>query len=158
MLIAREVATPVPKPVRPVEMGSPVALLIVALEGVPRAPFKSTTAPLEPVFTVKALATPVPKPDTPVEIGSPVAFVSVTEDGVPSTGVINVGEVLNTLLPLPVELVTPVPPFDTARVPESVTAPVLVVDGVSPVLPALKDVTPPVDVCQAGTPETKVKT
>ena len=95
---------------------------------------------------------------TKLAVVYPVQVVKTPDVGVPSKGVTKVGDVLNTLLPLPVELVTPVPPFDTARVPDSVTAPVLVVDGVSPVLPALKDVTPPVEVCQAGTPETKVKT
>ncbi len=57
--------------------------------------------------------TPVPKPATPVDIGSPVAFVSVADDGVPNAGVIKVGLLDKTKLPVPVELVTPVPPFAT---------------------------------------------
>ena len=47
-------------------------------------------------------------PVTPVVNGRPVAFVRVTEDGVPNAGVTKVGEVLNTTLPEPVEVVTPV--------------------------------------------------
>jgi hypothetical protein len=41
-------------------------------------------------------------PVTPVDSGSPVAFVSVTADGVPRLGVVSVGDVANTLLPVPV--------------------------------------------------------
>ena len=56
---------------------------------------------------------------------------------------------VNALVPLPfstpVKVVAPVPPFDTANVPASVIAPVVPVFGVSPVVPAEKLVTPPVD-------------
>jgi len=39
------------------------------------------------------------------------------------TGVVRVGDVLSTTLPVPVEVVTPVPPFSTGRaVPDRVTA------------------------------------
>jgi hypothetical protein len=65
----------------------------------------------------KKVATPVPKPLTPVEIGRPVMFVATPEAGVPNAGVTNVGEFDNTTEPVPVELVTPVPPLATARVP-----------------------------------------
>ena len=44
---------------------------------------------------------------------------------------------------LPV-LATPVPPLAPISTPASVIAPVVVVPGVNPVVPALKDVTPPV--------------
>jgi hypothetical protein len=37
--------------------------------------------------------------------------------GVPSKGVTSVGDVDRTTLPVPVELVTPVPPFRTGKVP-----------------------------------------
>ena len=97
-------------------------------------------------------------PVTPVDSGNPVPFVSVTEVGVPKTGVTRVGEVLSTLLPEPVDAVTPVPPLATANVPASVTAPVVLVLGVSPVVPAENEVTPPVDAAQVGTPPAKVKT
>jgi hypothetical protein len=65
----------------------------------------------------KKVATPVPKPLTPVDIGRPVKLVATPEAGVPNAGVTNVGEFDNTTLPVPVELVTPVPPLATARVP-----------------------------------------
>jgi hypothetical protein len=65
----------------------------------------------------KKVATPVPKPLTPVEIGNPVAFVKVPEAGVPNAGVTSVGEFDNTTMPVPVEVVTPVPPFVTGKVP-----------------------------------------
>ena len=70
-------------------------------------------------------------------------LVSVPEVGVPSRGVVNVGLVLSTTLPEPVLVVTPVPPLPTARVPARVIAPVVPVEGVRPVVPALNDVTPP---------------
>ena len=56
-------------------------------------------------------------PVTPVLKGRPVAFVSVTDVGVPKTGVTSVGLVERTLLPEPVEVVTPVPPLATGSVP-----------------------------------------
>jgi hypothetical protein len=52
-------------------------------------------------------------PVTPVESGNPVQEVRVPEDGVPNAGVTSVGEVDSTLLPEPVEVVTPVPPAST---------------------------------------------
>lgn len=48
-------------------------------------------------------------PVTPVVSGRPVALVSTAADGVPSAGVTSVGLVLSTLLPEPVEVVTPCP-------------------------------------------------
>ena len=71
-------------------------------DGVPSAPPLTTKAPPVPTLTASAVATPVPRPDTPVEIGRPVALVKVAEDGVPSAGVTSVGDVANTLLPVPV--------------------------------------------------------
>jgi hypothetical protein len=59
----------------------------------------------------------------------------------PSVGVVSVGLVLSTTLLLPVLVVTPVPPLATARVPASVTAPVVAEFGVRPVVPAEKLVT-----------------
>ena len=75
----------------------------------------------------------------------PVAFVKTTLDGVPRAGVISVGEVLNTRFPVPVEVVTPLPPFKTLRTPPKVIAPLLIALGVSPVVPALNVVTPMLD-------------
>jgi len=132
--VARKVATPVPRPETPVLIGKPVALVKVPLEGVPRAgvtkvgllantkapvPVSSDTAEakLADDGVPKKVATPVPKPLTPVEIGNPVAFVKVPDAGVPNAGVTKVGLFDRTTEPVPVELVTPVPPLATARVP-----------------------------------------
>jgi hypothetical protein len=60
-------------------------------------------------------------------------------------GVVRVGEVPNTTAPVPVEVVTPVPPLATARVPANVTAPDVAPAGVSPVVPPAKVVTPPLE-------------
>jgi hypothetical protein len=57
-------------------------------------------------------------PVTPVVNGKPVALVNTIADGVPNAGVIKVGEVDNTTLPVPVDVVTPVPPLATAMVPD----------------------------------------
>ena len=56
-------------------------------------------------------------PVTPVVKGKPVALVNTTAVGVPKAGVINVGLVESTLLPVPVLVVTPVPPDATGKVP-----------------------------------------
>jgi hypothetical protein len=106
-------------PVTPVVNGRPVALVNVALVGVPNTGVTkvgevANTAEPVPVSSVKAerrlaelgvarkVATPVPRPDTPVAIGRPVAFVKVALVGVPRIGVTKVGEVASTLLPVPV--------------------------------------------------------
>jgi hypothetical protein len=70
-----------------------------------------------------------------------VQLVNTPLDGVPKAGLNKVGLVLNTLFPLPVEAVTPVPPLATARVPARVTTPVVAVLGVNPVVPAEKELT-----------------
>jgi len=112
--VAKKVATPVPRPLIPVDTGSPVALVNVTLEGVPSTGvtnvglLANTRAPV-PVSSVTAeaklaelgvarnVATPVPKPLIPVDTGNPVQLVNVPELGVPSTGVVKVGDV-NVLL------------------------------------------------------------
>ena len=122
--------TPVPPlaigkvPVTPVVSGKPVALVNVAAEGVPRLGvvkvglLERTTEPV-PVEVV----TPVPPlatgrvPVTPLVKGKPVALVKVADVGVPSTGVTKVGDVDNTTDPVPVEVVVPVPPLATGKVP-----------------------------------------
>ena len=98
--VAKKVATLVPNPDTPVEIGNPVAFVSVADDGVPRTGETSVgdvantkfPVPVSPVTAVRKLAgdgvakkfaTPVPNPDTPVEIGNPVAFVRVPPDGVP---------------------------------------------------------------------------
>lgn len=90
--VARNVATFEPRPETPVDIGSPVALVSVRLDGVPPAPSKTTNAPALPTFTANAVATPVPKPEMPVATGSPVQFVNVPLLGVPRAGVVNDGE------------------------------------------------------------------
>ncbi len=114
-------ATPEPSPEMPVEMGSPVPLVSVTADGVPRfgvvnvGEVANTGLP-EPVAAfAKPVATPDPSPETPVEIGRPVPLVSVTDDGVPKAGVASVGELERTTDPEPVEVVAPVPPFAAVR-------------------------------------------
>jgi hypothetical protein len=115
--VAKNVATPVPSPLTPVEIGNPVALVSVAADGVPRFGVVSagllanTNAPV-PVSSVTALAkladegvarnvaTLEPKPLTPVETGKPVQFVNVPEVGVPKIGVVKLGEVADKATPL----------------------------------------------------------
>lgn len=125
--VARNVATPEPKPETPVEMGSPVALVSVPEDGVPKAPLKVTNAPADPTFTPSAVATPVPRPETPVEIGSPVPFVRVIAEGVPRFGVVRVGEVESTMLPVPVtEFESVTPPYVSVPLePPAVEAPIM---------------------------------
>jgi hypothetical protein len=111
-------------PVTPVVSGSPVQLVKVPEEGVPRTGVvrvglvdKTTLpVPVEVVTPVPPLATGK-VPVTPVVKGNPVQLVKVPEEGVPKTGVTSVGLVDNTVLPDPVEVVTPVPPLATGRVP-----------------------------------------
>jgi hypothetical protein len=140
-LTAKAVATFVPNPDTPVEIGSPVALVSVADDGVPSAGVTSvgdvanTSAP-EPVSSVTAaarfaeegvarkVATPVPRPEIPVATGSPVALVSVADDGVPSAGVTSVGDVANTSAPEPVSSVTAAARLEDEGVPKNVATPV----------------------------------
>lgn len=103
-------------------------------------------------------------PVTPVDNGKPVAFVSVTLVGVPKTGVVSVGLVDRTTLPVPVLVVTPVPPLATANVPVSVMVPDVVIGPPvvdKPVVPpaTLTDVTVPAlaaGVAQVPSPRQKV--
>ena len=60
-------------------------------------------------------------PVTPVVSGNPVQFVSVPDVGVPSSGVTSVGLVESTTEPLPVLVVTPVPPLKTGSAEDSVS-------------------------------------
>ena len=132
--VAKNVATPVPKPLTPVLIGKSVALVRVAEVGVPntgvtRVGDVANTNEPEPVSSViaeaklalegvaKRVATPVPRPLTPVEIGKPVALVKTAALGVPRAGVTSVGEFDNTTLVVPVLVVTPVPPLATPKVP-----------------------------------------
>jgi hypothetical protein len=141
--VAKRVATPVPKPLTPVEIGRPVAFVKTAALGVPRAgvtsvgEFDNTTL-VVPVLVV----TPVPPlatgnvPVTPVVRGKPVKLVATPDVGVPSNGVTKVGLVDNTTLPDPVEVVTPVPPCRTVK---AVVRPVIeVMSELAPLEAALR--------------------
>lgn len=115
--------------------------------GVTSVGLVANTAAPEPVSSVKAaarfalegvaknVATPVPRPETPVEIGRPVQLVSVPLVGVPSIGVVRVGLTERTTDPVPVDVVTPVPPLATGRVP--VTSDVRVISPRVIVCPAI---------------------
>jgi hypothetical protein len=125
----------------------PVMFVPTKADGVPRAGvtnvglLANTKAP-DPVSSVtaeakladdgvpKKVATPVPKdvipvpplatgkvPVTPVVRGRPVKLVATPEAGVPNAGVTKVGLFDRTTEPVPVEEVTPVPPFATGKVP-----------------------------------------
>ena len=86
---ASAVATPLPNPDTPVEIGRPVALVKTMVEGVPRFGVVSVTllvadkAPVPFNAVPRAAGMFAPRPDTPVEIGRPVALVSVPLVGVP---------------------------------------------------------------------------
>ena len=132
---AKACPTELPRPEMP-EIGSPVALVNVTAEGVPRLGVVKVgevarTMPPEPVtLAPSAVATPVPRlvtpvpplaggntPVTPVVRGKPVTFVIVPDAGVPSAGVTSAGDVERTTEPVPVLVVTPVPPLPTGNVP-----------------------------------------
>ena len=65
------------------------------------------TSPVRLAFVVTLLAVNA--------VAVPVMFVPTSAEGVPSAGVTNVGLVERTVLPEPVEVVTPVPPLETGR-------------------------------------------
>ena len=130
-----EIVTPVPPratesvPVVPATIGKPVALVNVAKDGVPRFGVVriglvlrvTEPEPVEVVTLVPPRAI-VNVPVVPATIGKPVALVNVANEGTPMFGVVRIGLVLRTTLPVPVELVTPVPPRATAKVPEVIAA------------------------------------
>jgi hypothetical protein len=61
---------------------------------------------------------------------------------IPLTVPVNVGDADRTTLPVPVEVVTPVPPDATPKVPANTTDPVVEVCGVKPVRLVENEVTP----------------
>ena len=117
--VVKKVATFVPRPDTPVDIGRPVQLVSVPLEGVPSAGVTNvglvanTRAPVPVSFVTaaskfalegvpKKVAMPVPKdvmpvpplatgrvPVTPVVRGRPVALVSVADTGVPRAALIS---------------------------------------------------------------------
>jgi hypothetical protein len=151
-LTARAVATPVPRPDTPVEIGSPVAFVKVALVGVPRMGVTkvgevANTADPVPVSSVKApkrfaelnepkdVALPT-EVTAPVKLALvvtlpavrpeavPVMFVPTKADGVPKAGVTNVGLVAKTKEPVPVSSVTAEIKLADDGVPKKVATPV----------------------------------
>jgi hypothetical protein len=102
-------------------VGKVMAVVAVAVRVVAKAPDVVRLPPS--VIVLLVFATPVPPlapgkiPVTPVVKGKPVALVSTPDAGVPSAGVTRVGLVDKTTLPVPVEVVTPVPPLATGSVP-----------------------------------------
>ena len=130
-------------PVTPLVKGNPVALVSVTDVGVPSKGVTNvglvanTFAPL-PVSSVKAVdnCADVNEPHDvafPTEViapvkfalvitlpavspaAVPVIFVPTKAEGVPSAGVTNVGLVDRTTEPVPVDVVTPVPPLATGK-------------------------------------------
>ena len=149
--VARNVATPEPKPDTPVLMGKPVVLVSTPEAGVPRAgvtrvgELAKTAAPV-PVSSVSAAAklADVNDPKSvalPVEViapvklalvvtlpavspaAVPVMFVPTSADGVPRAGVTNVGDVANTSAPEPVSSVTAAARLAEDGVPSQVATP-----------------------------------
>ena len=126
--VAKNVATLVPNPDTPVDIGKQVAFVkilpaaTVPRTGVTRVGDVANTFKPVPVLSVNAVskladdgvpknvATLAAKPDTPVEIGKQVAFVKILPAAtVPRTGVTRVGDVARTtVLPVPVTAVIPV--------------------------------------------------
>jgi hypothetical protein len=97
-----------------------VPTVAVGAVGVPvRAGLAERTLDPVPVDAV----TPVPPlatgrvPVTPVVRGRLVPLVRITAEGVPRFGVVRTGDPDKTTLPVPVDVVTPVPPLATGRVP-----------------------------------------
>jgi len=123
--VAKNVATPAPRPEIPVLTGNPVAFVSTPLAGVPSAGVTNTgdvakTSAPDPVSSVTQViklaldgvasqaAQPAPSPEMPVLIGSPVAFVNTPLAGVPRAGAISVGPLFRTTRPVPdSSLITP---------------------------------------------------
>ena len=135
--VAKNVATPEPRPDTPVEIGKPVQLESVPDEGVPRAPPFVTNAPALPTFTPKAVITfvpvvivegaaPAPPPTTRAFAAkaAEVAHVEAEEKyGIPPDvpATVNAGVVV----PVATEIIPPVNPTEVT-VPFPVPAPISV--------------------------------
>jgi hypothetical protein len=105
----------------------PDRVTVEEADKVVKAPVVAVVAPTVPLMLIEAV---------------PVKFVTTPLEGVPKAGVTNVGLVDRTTEPVPVEVVTPVPPLATAKVPATVIAPVVAVLGVKPVEPKDSESTP----------------
>jgi hypothetical protein len=107
------------------------------------------TLPVVPSNNTTALLVALAGPDTlpPAEVEAiviePLPLVMVTPDPAVNVALVRVLPVVLPISNCPfVYVVCPVPPLDTPRVPPSVTAPVVAVFGVNPVVPAEKLKTP----------------
>lgn len=125
--------------------------------GFPIPTFPVKVEVLDALMVVKAPVVGVVAPTVPLILmdAVPVRFVTTPDEGVPNAGVTSVGEFDKTTEPVPVEVVTPVPPFATASVPARVTSPVVAVFGVKPVVPALNDETPVVPEADSVPPDSE---
>jgi hypothetical protein len=120
--------------------GSPVQLVSVPLEGVPKTgvtrvgevaktrepvPVSFVTAEIRLALegVARNVATPVPKSLIPAS-GRPVALVRVAAEGVPRSGVTRAGEVAKTAAPVPVSFVSAEARFALVGVPKKVATPV----------------------------------
>lgn len=116
-----------PLVVRPVVPPLTLTLVTVPVpEGVAHVPSprqKVVADALTPEFKLVTGKFPV----TPVVSGRPVAFVKTTAEGVPSAGVVSVGDAERTTEPLPVDVVTPVPPYATPTTPEVMAVPAIAI-------------------------------
>lgn len=74
--VAKNVATPDPRPLTPVLIGNPVAFVRVPDDGVPNAPPLTTKAPDDPTLMPSAVVTPVPSAVRPVP---PLATANVPD-------------------------------------------------------------------------------
>jgi hypothetical protein len=120
-----------------------IGVVNVGLASVGDVPNTKAPEPVSPVTAAaklaldgvaKNVATPVPRPAIPVATGRPVQLVRAPDCGVPRIGVVNVGLVIagalfNTTLPVPVDVVTPVPPDVTGSADANVKSVKCVVAG-----------------------------
>ena len=112
-----------------------------------------TTLTVQSVLTITSLPTLNDPEATAVivpALGAGAALVHVVPLDVRTLPLVLGATACNAPVPFPsrtllaVNDVAPVPPLATPRVPPKDTAPVVLVDGVNPVDPALNDVTPAV--------------
>lgn len=119
------------------------------VDSVVNAPVVGVVAPTVPLMLMEAV---------------PVRLVTTPLAGVPRAGVTSAGDVARTTDPVPVDVVTPVPPFSTASVPERVIVPALVMgppDVAKPVVPpdmATLVTVPVLADAQTGSPPDRVST
>ena len=120
--------------------------------------------PVQPTLVTVPLPVPAPIAVLNVAASKALTVLSALNLGnVTADGFVKVNKLLPTVVAPKLVLalgavVAPVPPFVTASVPATVTAPVVAVDGVSPVEPKLIDDTLADGVAHDGIPPDTVKT